>query len=113
MSGSTTAERDVPDPNEMYCPQCGETTPKGDTACKHCGGPLFPDAQNRMSPQKLRQYGWISAILAYVVLPIVFAPIAFYLGRKLQRYDEAKGLRLIVAAIGAIVVWGLLVVYIL
>jgi hypothetical protein len=61
-----------------------------------------------MEPQRLKQYGYMSAALSYVLLPVVFAPVAFYCGHRLRREDPQTGQRLIGLAIGSVVAWILL-----
>lgn len=99
----------TPDPDEMYCPECGEITPRDGVVCGHCGAPLHGGAGRLASPAKLDDWGRTAAGLAYFLSPLIFAPVAFYCGYKLQRYDEAAGMRIIGYALGSVVVWAVLV----
>lgn len=113
MSSATTTDgQEIPDADELYCPHCGEITPKGGQICGHCGGPLHADATKRIAPAKLRNWGLTAAGFAYVLTPLLFAPVAFYCGVKLRRYDEEAGMKIIGAAIGAIVAWLILVQFV-
>lgn len=99
---------DIPEPDEIYCPHCGEVTPKGGAVCGHCGGPLHGDAQKRTSPATWESRGKWAAGLAYVLSPTLFAPVAIYCGIQLRRYDQPAGERIMGAAFGSVVFWMLI-----
>jgi len=109
VAGDEKPQQDIPDPDEMFCPHCGEITPKGGTICGHCGGPLHADGQQRVPPAKWESWGKNSAGLSYLLTPLIFAPVAFYCGHKLRRYDEEAGMRIIGYAIGSVLLWIVLI----
>jgi hypothetical protein len=64
-----------------------------------------------MDTPQLRRYGRASVVLSYLVLPVIFAPAAFYCGHRLRSEDPEAGQRLIGLAMGSVVAW-ILVFYI-
>jgi len=100
---------ETPRPNEMFCPECGETTPRSGAICGHCGAPLQGGSGSITPPAKWEEWGKTAAGFAYFLTPVIFAPVAFYCGFKLRKFDEEQGTRIIGYAIGSVVVWLLLI----
>jgi len=98
-------ERGMPGPNEIYCPQCGEITPRNVAICARCDSPLQGAGHRRIPPAKWKRWGRTAVGLSLLVLPLLFAPIAFYCGHKLRRYDEPAGYRIMAYAATATVLW--------
>jgi hypothetical protein len=103
--------RETPGADEMFCPECGQVTPRNGVICGHCGAPLEGGPGTPTPPAKWEEWGKTAAGFAYVLTPLLFAPVAFYCGHKLRRYDETEGMRIIGYALGSVVVWLLLVLY--
>lgn len=100
---------DPPAPDELYCPECGKITPRSGAICGHCGASLDRGPGRRATPAQWESWGKTASTAAYVLTPILFAPVAFYCGHKLRRYDETQGMRIIGYAIGSVLLWALLV----
>jgi len=104
---------ETPGPNEMYCPECGEITPREGIICGHCASPLNGGRGSSIPPAKLEGWGKTAAGFAYFLTPVIFAPIAFWCGHRLRRFDEEAGMRIIGYAVGSVFIWVFLLALVL
>lgn len=110
--------------NEKFCVKCGKKIPKETKFCQYCGAEqptstsTSSDSQqvvhNQESSAKqgnnttastlLLVFGWISAVLSLLFIPVVFGIIGIVLGFFERKYHKNAGNILIIVSIVLMIV---------
>lgn len=86
--------------DEIYCPECGEPTPRSGVVCGHCGTRL---ARDSLTPPQMEARAREILDSAYLDPP--GAVRALRLAWRLREYDSKTAHQLIGNALGFLALW--------
>jgi hypothetical protein len=71
-----------PNPNKRYCPECATPINRKAKYCPSCGVDVAPEQDPLLSGRQWMAVGIFSALVSWVILAIIFSPIAMISGYK-------------------------------
>lgn len=91
----------TPGPDEQFCMSCGEVIARDVAACPSCGAETEDqeeeDGDSLLGKTGYTALGGICGLISFIVIPIVFGPIAMFCGYKVyQHHSERLGIGLMV-----------------